>query len=84
MGQAGRDAVCGMREGEDVKKICCMCTKSVSKRSVRYCDYHLGYHDGYHAVFIKRRRLDPAFAAQEREAVKLRMRKLRAKRKAAA
>lgn len=62
--------------------ICVTCDNKLSARSERYCEYHLGYHAGYQAVSMKlKRNTNERFAEQERHALKIRMRKLRASRR---
>jgi hypothetical protein len=61
---------------------CADCKAPTGKRSDYYCDYCRGWRAGYQAVAMRHKRgADPAMREAEREAVKARMRKLRALRK---
>lgn len=59
--------------------MCRECPNAAGPRSITFCDYHAGYHAGHSVAMMHSKRLkDPAYRELEREAVKQRMRKLRA------
>jgi hypothetical protein len=66
-----------------VAKVKCFhCSKEAGPRSKVFCDYHLGWHAGYHSITQRaKRENDPALREAEKAAVKLRMRRLRAERR---
>lgn len=65
-------------------KACWDCAKPVGPLSKFYCDYHMGYHAGLSAKqMAAKRATNPEYREMERQAVKKRMRVLRAKRRAA-
>jgi hypothetical protein len=67
-----------------MKKLC-RCGEPIGKHSSRECDYHAGYHAGRTSIEMpKKRAADPAYREDERQKVKVRMRKLRAERRASA
>lgn len=60
-------------------KLCRDCATRVGPRSILFCDYHAGYHAGHSGALMHNKRFkDPEYRELEREAVKKRMRKLRA------
>jgi hypothetical protein len=60
-------------------KQCRHCSSPAGPRVKLYCDYHAGYNAGYSVAFMRYHRAgDPDYRDKEREAVKVRMRKLRA------
>lgn len=63
-------------------KQCHTCNTNVGPRSDFFCDYHAGYAAGYSVRRMsEKRKSSPDYQAKEREEVKKRMLKLRAKRK---
>lgn len=62
------------------RKLCRQCKTCVGPRSTLFCDYHAGYNAGHSIAFMRYHRAgDPDYCEKEREAVKERMRALRAK-----
>lgn len=60
---------------------CRNCSQPAGPRTKLFCDYHAGYNAGHSIAFMRYHRAgNPDYQAQEREAVKKRMRKLRAAR----
>jgi hypothetical protein len=57
---------------------CDHCTENVGPRSVRYCDYHAGWHAGYSKAAMGDKRASvPGYREKERQADKIRMQKRR-------
>ena len=61
-------------------RLCRQCDAPAGPRTKLFCDYHAGYNAGHSVAFMRYCRLQyPGYKEQEREAVRERMRKLRAK-----
>lgn len=66
-----------------MSKRCTKCTDQIGDYSTIFCDYHAGYHAGRESVVMPLKRgANPEYRERERIAVRERMRKLRAKRRA--
>jgi hypothetical protein len=66
------------------KKQCRACDTPVGPRSTLFCEYHAGYNAGHSIAFMRYCRLQyPGYREKELNAVKKRMRKLRAERRKA-
>jgi hypothetical protein len=61
---------------------CKWCSASAGPRQKNYCDYCAGYHAGHSVRLMREKRANsPAYRKDEREKVKIRMRKIRARRR---
>jgi hypothetical protein len=58
---------------------CHWCSAPAGPRTNAFCDYHAGYHAGRQSIGMPAKRAaDPGYRELEREAVRKRMRRLRA------
>lgn len=65
-------------------KQCIKCRSLVGPRSRIYCEYHAGYHAGHAvAMMAAMRAASPEYCEDERNKVRVRMQKIRAKRRKA-
>jgi hypothetical protein len=69
-----------LRDERRRKKLCAWCGEGLSAHSIFFCVACGSYHAGYQA---RKRARSPAYRADEREKVRLRMRAIRAERRKA-
>ena len=73
-----------LRDERRRKKLCAWCGEGLSAHSIFFCAACGSYHAGYQARLMREKRANsPAYREDEREKVKIRMRKIRAQRREA-